>query len=457
MSNTPDSFTADAASAPTSPELAVIVSRYPKINDMYQLREILTLEKLGMPIELYSLIHHNESVSHPEGAELEERCHFGRPASLDTLRAHAYWLRRNPRGLARSWWWSLTTMWRSREFFTRTFWIIPVAAVWARDMERNGILRTHAHFATFPTHAAMIIKWLAGIPYAFTGHAHDIHIDTTGLERKIAEADYVMTCTHHSRNVLAERYGAAAAEKINVVYHGLETDVLTPRPAEPYDGDRPLRIMCMATFMEYKGHRYLLEAVSTLRAGGRAVELALLGDGPDRETVEGLVEQFGLTDVTTFTGRVASPQVREWIEWSDICALASVVAATGQVDGIPNFLTEAMAMGRSVVATSLPGISELVVDGTNGLLAPPRDAAAFAAALEKMAADGELRARCIVEGRRTVELEHDVVENTKRCYEIYRAALDWAALDRAAPDRAALDRAAFDGGSAGAALERGGR
>ena len=298
-------------------------------------------------------------------------------------------------------------------------------------MEQLGIRRTHAHFATYPAHAALVIKTLAGIPFAFTGHAHDLQIERAGLEEKIRQADYVMTCTRHSRDLLAELYGPAAAAKIHVVYHGVELDVYTPQPLHDDDGDRPFRITCVAAFKEYKGHPYLLRACAELVRRGVPVELALVGDGPDRDEVEKLVAELGLSDVVNFTGKVASPEVRYWLAWSDVCCVASVIAASGQLDGIPNFLTEAMAMGRPCVSTSLPGIEELITDGVNGLLVPPNNAMRLADALERLRLSPELRQRFAVAGRATVEAEHDVAVNTERCFEIYADALGWPAEDAA--------------------------
>jgi colanic acid/amylovoran biosynthesis glycosyltransferase len=411
------------ASARRSAELGIIVSRWPKVNDMYQLREIVMLERLGMPIELFPLVRHSETHSHPEGVALGERAQFVKLASMEVVRAQLTWLRRNPRGYLKCWWWGITANLRAPDFLLRTFFIVPIAAAWALRMEQLGIRRTHAHFATYPAHAALVIKTLAGIPYSFTGHAHDLQIQRAGLEEKIRQADFVMTCTRHSRDVLSDLYGPEAAAKIHVVYHGVETDTYTPQPLPDDDGVRPFRVTCVAALKEYKGHPYLFRACAELVRRGIPVELSIVGDGPDRADLEALVDRLGLRSATTFTGSVASPDVRHWIEWSDVCCVASVVAANGQLDGIPNFLTESMAMGRPVVSTNLPGIAELITDGETGLMVPANDAPALADALERLRRDPSLRGRLASAGRQLVEAEHDCEVNTRRCFDIYSAAL----------------------------------
>ncbi len=403
-------------------KMGVIVSRYPKLNDMYQLREIVELERQGIEIELFPIVRHNETISHPEGKALEERAHFVKLLSWETFRAQLYWLRRRPGAYLKCWWDGLWGYRKSRDFMVRTVWIVPIAAAWAIRMKKIGVDRNHAHFATYPTHAALVVKRLAGIPYGFTGHAHDLQIDTTGLAEKVAEADYVMTCTRHGAEMVRAEVGGDPEGKAHVVYHGIELDVYTPQQFREGDAKESLRICCVASFQEYKGHEYLLQACARLKADGVSLELMLVGDGPDRELIERRVDELGLRDSVTFTGKVDSVRVRELIVWSDVCALASVIAESGQLDGIPNFLTESMGMGRPVVSTRLPGILELIDDGVNGLAVPPRDAEAFAAALLRLRDDEALRHRLADAARTTLVAEHDVTVNTQECMRIYREA-----------------------------------
>lgn len=88
------------------------------------------------------------------------------------------------------------------------------------------------------------------------------------------------------------------------------------------------------------------------------------------------------------------------------------------MDGLPNSLTECLAMGRPVVTTDLPGPQELVVHEVNGLIARTRDATSLADAIERLAADPELLSRLAVEGRRTVERDHDLHRNTATLYDL---------------------------------------
>ncbi|MEJ7892822.1 MAG: glycosyltransferase family 4 protein [Solirubrobacteraceae bacterium] len=111
---------------------------------------------------------------------------------------------------------------------------------------------------------------------------------------------------------------------------------------------------------------------------------------------EHLAAELGLADRVHFPGSLTEEQVRDRLGGGDVFVLASVVAADGQMEGIPVALMEALACGVPVVATRLSGIPELVVDGETGLLAEPSDVAGIADALQRTLADpaGRAVSRC---------------------------------------------------------------
>ncbi len=90
-----------------------------------------------------------------------------------------------------------------------------------------------------------------------------------------------------------------------------------------------------------------------------------------------------------------------------LLAISEVVALPSYHEGVPRSLIEGAAMGRPIVATDIPGAAEVVEDGVNGTLVPPRNAAALAAAIEVLLGDAELRARYGEAGRRKAEREFD--------------------------------------------------
>lgn len=404
----------------------MLVSRFPKVTETFQLREMVALEQMGMPIELYAITHHDDGGTvQAEAAALDARANYFPRFSWEILKAQFIWLRRNPSAYAKAWKWSITSNLGAPEFLLRSFLLVPLAAAMALRMERDGIEHVHAHFATYPTHVALVIKWLTGIPFSFTGHAHDIQIRQDGIGAKLEECEFFVCCTRYSRDQLRLLYGDVVEQKGNVVYHGVEIDRFAYCEPQPDDGVRPFRLVCVATFEECKGHRYLVEAVRLLAERGVPVELVLIGGDPPRRStlqaeIRAQVTAAGLDDSVRFLGKVPSAEVRTWIEWSDAGVLACCREPDGQMDGLPNFLTESEAMGRPVVSTRQDGVMELVVDGENGRLARTRDAVDLADAIEGLRRlDPDARTKMGLAGRDRVEREHDVTVNTAGLYQIY--------------------------------------
>jgi glycosyltransferase involved in cell wall biosynthesis len=276
-------------------------------------------------------------------------------------------------------------------------------------VESRGVDHVHAHYATYPTLSAWICHRLTGTPYSFTAQAHDIYMDQSMLSRKLADAAFVVAISDFNRNLLS-RYGDTA--HVHVIRSGIDTSALRFRPrAVPAEG--PVRALCIASFQEYKGHRVLFEALAGSRELER-VQLDLVGGGPLRGELERRARELGITDRVRFHGTMTEDAVRDMLDQADLLVLPSVVAKSGQMEGVPIALMEAFAAGVPVVTTRLSGIPELVTDGETGLLAEPQDAAALRDALERVVSgrfEPDLAA-----GRELVEREFEVADTAGRIW-----------------------------------------
>jgi len=389
------------------PRFAVIVSRFPKFTETFILQELRGLEDRGLDFELYALNHESVEQMQPEAAQLDRRANYFGIGERATWAAQWYWLTRNPRGYLRAWAESLWMVRTSPGALLRTPVAVLLGAAMARRMTAQSIDRVHSHWATYPTVAAHVVLRLAGIPYSFTGHAHDIFIPYGGLDRKVGDADLVLTCTDFGRRRIIDEAGPGSADKVHLVHHGVRLDRFELTPLPNRAGERSLRIICVAALEAYKGHRDLVDAVALLVERGVDATLELIGEGDQRTGLEEQVTRLGLGDRVALRGRQPSDEVRARLVASDVFALASIQLESGFQDGIPNVLVEALAIGRPVVASGLPGISELIIDGETGLLSRPHDPASLADALERIATDRPLVERVVAGGRAKVEAEHD--------------------------------------------------
>ena len=126
--------------------------------------------------------------------------------------------------------------------------------------------------------------------------------------------------------------------------------------------------------------------------------------------------------------------MREWSEAGDVrivghiadmptlLATSDVVVLPSYSEGIPRILIEAAAMSRPIVSTTIPGVAEIVEDGVNGSLVPPRDADALASAIEGLLDNPQLRSEYGEAGRRKAELEYDDRQVAQAYVEEYKKA-----------------------------------
>ncbi len=400
------------------PPVAYMMSRFPKLTETFILDELVAVDRQGLRVELFPLLREREDVVHPEAAPWVARAHYLPFLSLAILRSNVGLLVRHPRRYLGTWAAMVRGTAGSLNFLLGGIGIFPKVVHASRQMTDLGVAHVHCHFATHPALAGFLIHRLAGIPYSFTAHGSDLHVDKTMLPRKVAEAAFVVTISRSNAAVITEACGHPVDDLV-VIHCGIDGGVFRPteRPTGP-----PLRITCIGTLHEVKGQRYLIDATAELVRRGVDVQVAFVGDGPDRGRLEQQVADLGLGDRVAFLGQRTRAQVIERLAVSDVLVAPSVPTAGGKREGLPVVLIEALAAGVPVVASHLSGIPELVETDVTGITVPPGDSVAIADALERLAHDPALRARLAEAGRARVAAEFDLDTNARRLIALFRGA-----------------------------------
>lgn len=393
-------------------KVAYIMSRFPKVTETFILYEILALKGMGLEIEIFPLVRQRETVEHPEVRSLMPYVHYYTLLSWAVVAAQLYWLGRSPRTYLQTWAQVIRGNFRSPKFLSRALVTMPMAALFAREMQGLGIEHVHAHWATHPALAAFVIKQLTGISYSVTAHAHDIYVEQTMLEEKLSAAEFVTTISEYNQHFLQDLY--PELNKPTVIHCGI--DVERFKPLAQRGSNEPFTIICVASLEEKKGHRYLLEALALLMTEEIPIRCIVVGEGETRPEIEAQIASLGLQNVVSLLGRQTQQRVRELLSHADVMVLPSVVTAKGKKEGIPVVLMEAMAMEVPVVATAISGIPELVADNHTGLLVPERDAAKLADAISRLFQDPALCRRLAANGRAWVVEEFNLDENAKRLF-----------------------------------------
>lgn len=423
-----------ACASPTRGPVAYMMSRFPKITETFVLFEMQAIEREGVEIELYPLLRARNTATHPEGAGLwgkivellrapareaamhpeakpfVARAHYSPLLSLSILAANLLTMAVHPIRYFQAIGWLVFDNLGSWNYLLGGLALFPKTVAAARDMRRRGVAHIHAHFGNHPAAMAWVVHRLTGIPYSFTAHGADIQVDQHMLRRKVHDAAFVVTISDYNARFLVEHCGESARARIRVIRCGVDTNVF--RPADGRDdaisdarlaksdstaaiqasptitaNTRPLRMVCVGTFYEVKGHRYLLEACRLLRQRGIDFSCSLVGDGPLGEPLRNLAQDLGVADAVRFLGRRTRDEIAELLRHSDVLVAPSIPTDSGRREGIPVVLMEAMASGLAVVGSDISGIPELVEDRVNGRLCPPRDPAALADALAELRDD----------------------------------------------------------------------
>jgi glycosyltransferase involved in cell wall biosynthesis len=395
--------------------VAYLLKRFPRLSETFILHEILELQRQGLTLRLYAILDPSEEVVHADVARVQAPVTYlpgGLAAIMPLLRAHLTLFGRNPRRYAGIV--AYLLRWSQRraalKHFLRAGWL-------ALDLERAGVRHLHAHFAHDPATVAHVVHLLTGLPYSFTAHAKDIYTSPPRLlALKMRAARFVVTCTEYNARYLADLTGAAAAKRIHRIYHGLDLRTFKPNgrfPAVPGQDESPI-ILAVGRLVEKKGFPYLIDAGRLLVERGYSLRLHIVGGGDMKEALRRHIAEAGLETYVTLLEPRPQEELIALYRTATVFALPSIVADDGDRDGIPNVLVEAMRLGLPVVSTAVSGIPELVLDGETGLLVPPRDAEALAAALVRLLDDEKLRDRLAAGAARHVATSFDLAANAVR-------------------------------------------
>ena len=253
----------------------------------------------------------------------------------------------------------------------------------------------HAHFGRGGALALPIARALR-LPLVVTFHGGDATKDghyrrklvPTIFQRRCEalqrEAALIICVAEHIREALLARNFPAA--KLKVIRYGIEpeADGGSQRLAEqPY-------LLFVGRFVEKKGIEHLLDAMQALESEGTSVDLVLVGDGPMTEALKH--KAASLTRVR-FLGWLPNQEVRRVMKGALAICVPSVAAQTGDSEGLPNVVLEAMACAVPVIGSNIAGITEAVEHDNTGFLVPPADPPAIAAVARQLLNDPALRSR----------------------------------------------------------------
>ncbi|MDP6579010.1 MAG: glycosyltransferase [Vicinamibacterales bacterium] len=262
-----------------------------------------------------------------------------------------------------------------------------------RVARRHGATIMHGHWVI----AGGLIAAAAttGLPLAISLHGSDVYV--AERHRLIGRAarwafgrtGWVTACSEDLRQ-RAIGLGAAA-DRSEVLPYGVDAARFSPDPEAGgrlraqlgIAVDAPL-VFTAGRLVRKKGFEFLVDTAARLAPDWPALHLVIAGAGDLDAELRQQADTLGVSERVTFAGNVAQDAIPDYLRAADIVVVPSVKDAAGNVDGLPNFLLEALVSGTPVVTTNVGGIGAVVNDGQTAAVVPPADPVALAATIDRL-------------------------------------------------------------------------
>jgi len=389
-----------------------VTTTFPVLTETFLQREARAFREIGVDLKIVSL-HRGERAF--EGLPIER---FSKWRLLTLL-----W--RLPLVLACHW--SavstiLRPMWTKLPANPMNMWenLLGFGAAIAMEREIRAIEADciHCVWACAPASFGWLAKAMTGIPFTTGAHAYDIFEDGGDwfLSEKLGEASLVHVSTEVAGRRVVE---FCSSEKVMLVRRGMNE---FPGYKRLRESRAPLRVISIARLVEKKGFPFQLSVYVELMKRGIAFEALIVGDGPLRAEIEEGIARLGLAGVVRLAGRLSQKETLERLQWADVFVHTGMIAKSGDRDGLPNVIPEAMASGVVVVGTPVSGVVEAIIDGETGLLREANPGP-WAEALNEIANDDVLADRLRRGGRAWVEANFRASENSRRLLDRIKASI----------------------------------
>jgi colanic acid/amylovoran biosynthesis glycosyltransferase len=400
-------------------KLGYLVSQYPALSHTFILREVLALRRHGVEVcvvSVHTCDRPMQALSAEEADEARRAFSVVGAGFVHAVLANIRVLCRHPigylRGLLYAWTLSRGT---PRLLVMYSFYFLE--AVVAGDyFERRGLTDIHTHFSST---VLLILARIFRVRYSLTAHGSGEFIDVIGfhLAEKVAGAVFVATVGQYGMSQVMNASDPAHWHKVVALPLGVDVEAFRPRKAPRRGPDEPFRLLSVGRLSAPKGYPILIEALVLLRGRGRNVTLTLVGEGPERATLEKMIALHDLGGCVRLAGACNHDRLADYYGSSDAFVLSSFL------EGVPVVLMEAMAMELPCVATWITGIPEIIDRDVEGLLVPPASASAIADAVERLMDDPEGARRLGAAARRKVLHKYHLGRNVERLAEEFRVRL----------------------------------
>ena len=411
----------------TPVRIAYLVSEYPGLSHTFILREVRQLRAMSFDIRVASINSPRlaDDLADEERTEVAATFYVKQAGALGAATAHLEVFARRPAAYFKGLLFALSLGGSDLRRIAFAVFYFVEAVMLGRWMESQRLRHLHVHFATAASTVGLIASRIFPIGFSFTVHGPDEFYDAAGyrLAEKIAGASFVICIGYFARSQMMKLSPACEWRKFEIAPLGVDPEVFAPMTLSDPSAEG-FEVLCVGRLVPAKGQHVLIAAVDRLVKAGRDLRLRLVGNGPDRDSLEREVARRGLVDRVSFAGAVNQDHIREFYGDADAFVLASFA------EGIPVVLMEAMATEVACIATAIAGIPELIRNGIDGMLVAPSDERALADAIDSLIKDPAMRRRLGAAGRQRVIERYNLNCNVARLARIF---INQLAIDAGAP------------------------
>lgn len=298
----------------------------------------------------------------------------------------------------------------------RNFLIIPKVCHLYRK-SKNDYDFVYAYWASMPAQFAMFYAYLCRIKWAFCAHRWDI-VEANNFKKKLKRCSFARFISESGVKLLDQKLLQNVIDKIHIIHVGVSTDNIN---ISVNILNIENKIICIANLLPVKGIEYLIMALT--QVANKSLSLDIVGDGPERNSLERLSRECGLNSRINFLGYIPHDEVLlRLMNYKYLClVLPSVDLGGGLHEGIPVVLMEAMARGVPVISTNSGGIPELIgSESEYGICVKPASPDSIARAIDSLADNSNLRHNIIIKGHDRVRCEFDCFNNSIKILSIIK-------------------------------------
>jgi colanic acid/amylovoran biosynthesis glycosyltransferase len=401
--------TTPSIDSPITPRIGYVLKRYPRYSETFVVNEILAHEAAGLSLEIFALRPPVDTHFQDLIAQVRAPVRYLLAAYL---KGEMLWDAVHQTSEI------IPDLWDKLAIAAHEPAVEVCQALWlAQAVHTSKLTHLHAHFGSSATTVARLASHFSGVPYTFTAHAKDIFhesVNPDDLQRKLRDAQTAITVSDFNVQYLRQHYNQVAA-RVERLYNGLD---LTQFPYQSPQ-DRAAKIVAVGRLVEKKGFGDLVKACAILKSRKVVFECQIIGTGELEAQLQWQIQALDLADEVVLIGPRPQHELKHLVQSAAVFAAPCLVAEDGNRDGLPTVLLEAMALGTPCIATNVTGIPEILRDRQTGILIPPSDAIALAAALEQVLSHPAQRVAMAENARDLMEKEFDIHQNSAVMRQIF--------------------------------------